>query len=204
MTVEVETSQGLRSGSTVVEIRAGKALGLLPQEAKAQVELKGEAVAVELPRGETLFALLRTADNSQSLQRAITAALDPDFGGGAEGFLKSVPKLGASEMLGRSATLGPQSYPLLVRFRDPKAPGTVEQVHSNKLSASFGAGTELKSIRVQITNDPIPNRLASLLPWIADYASRRARLSGSSSVAVMSNNLADNLGISDFSTEVAR
>jgi hypothetical protein len=204
MTVEVETPQGLRSGSSVVEIRAGKALGLLPEEAKAQVELRGEAVAVELPGGETLFALLRSTDGSQSLERVITAALDPTFKGGAQGFLDTVPKLGRSEMLGRSAGLRPDAYPLLVHFEDIRLPSTVKEVKWNSLPASFGPGVQLKSIKVETTNDPIVSKIASILPWVDEYARNRARLNGSTSIVVADNDLANNLSAGHFTTEALR
>src|SRR3546814_16053908 len=57
MTVEVETPTGVRSGSSVIETtitkgpRTGQGSGLT-------ATMKGEAVAVDLGSGQTLFALL--------------------------------------------------------------------------------------------------------------------------------------------------
>jgi hypothetical protein len=164
VTVEVDTPQGIRSGSSVVEIRAGKTLALLPQEAKAQVELRGEAVAVELPGGETLFALLRTADDKHSLERVITSALDPSFQGGAEGFLQTVPKLGRSDMTGRSAVIPEESYPVFVRFRDSGDPKSIEPVSADAFAATIGAGFKLRGITVQITEDPVTTGITGKLP----------------------------------------
>lgn len=57
MTVEVETPQGLRSGSSVLEstLVAGPQTG---QAGGAISSLKGETVTVDLPDRQTLFALL--------------------------------------------------------------------------------------------------------------------------------------------------
>lgn len=166
MTVEVETPQGLRTGSSVLEILAGKTMSLTPESAKAQVELHGEAVAVDLPGGETLFALLRTAINDQSLQRAITAALDPNFEGGAEGFLESVPKLGRPENVGRSAVLPASSYPVLVRFRNIADPKSVEAVDPNNLPGRSEAGVALRRITVTVTNGAVTSEIEKRLPWL--------------------------------------
>src|SRR5688572_22804894 len=67
MTVEVETPEGLRTGSAVREVTLndGKSWNWLPPfawfgEQRPQWRLKGEAVAVDLPSGQTLFVLLRS------------------------------------------------------------------------------------------------------------------------------------------------
>ena len=64
ITVEVETPAGLRSGSSVVEteVRKGKSWG---DASGTTFRLKGEAVAVDLPGGRTLFALLRGGGDTQ-------------------------------------------------------------------------------------------------------------------------------------------
>ena len=63
MTVEVETPEGLRRGSSVYQIWANDTTSILPDEAKRDWGSKGEAVAVDLPGGKTLFALMKTANS---------------------------------------------------------------------------------------------------------------------------------------------
>lgn len=60
LTVEVDTPQGLRKGSSVYEVWANNKTALLPDEAKRDWGVRGEAVAVDLPNGQTLFAPLKT------------------------------------------------------------------------------------------------------------------------------------------------
>jgi len=184
MTVEVDTPQGVRSGSGVFEIHASRALALLPQEHQAEIWLRGEAVPIDLPGGQQLFALLRPADDRGTSEGNITGALDPAFRGGAADFLASVARLSAPAMVGRSAALPPGSYPLLVRFRDPAIPGSVEVP---------GAGTRIRAIRLVITDEPVTSGLENRLPWLGTL---RHNLDGSS--ATFSRNLANNLSSTDF------
>ncbi|WP_144243874.1 hypothetical protein [Sphingopyxis sp. MWB1] len=55
LTAEVETPAGVRTGSSVIETIWDRGL--------SGATVRGEAVAVDLPNGQTLFVLLRTADN---------------------------------------------------------------------------------------------------------------------------------------------
>ncbi|MEP6868046.1 MAG: hypothetical protein ABJA20_05980, partial [Novosphingobium sp.] len=56
MTVEVETPQGLKSGSSVIQVVQTEQQGL--EGSHLDVRVTGEAVAVDLPGGQTVFALL--------------------------------------------------------------------------------------------------------------------------------------------------
>ena len=64
LTAEVQTPEGVRTGSSVIETTWDRGL--------SGATVKGEAVAVDLPNGQTLFVLLRTASN-------------PDWAGGVPG-----------------------------------------------------------------------------------------------------------------------
>ncbi|HEY8604753.1 MAG TPA: hypothetical protein VIL62_10545, partial [Tsuneonella suprasediminis] len=63
--VEVETPEGLKTGSSVIEVEqsmgrsAGTGFGEIIMR-----RVHGEAVAVDLPGGRTLFALLRSEDET--------------------------------------------------------------------------------------------------------------------------------------------
>jgi hypothetical protein len=65
MTVDVSTPEGLRSGSSVLEstITGGTPIG---DASGIQFDLRGEAVAVPLPNGKVLFALLRPASGGDA------------------------------------------------------------------------------------------------------------------------------------------
>ena len=62
MTVEVETPQGLKTDSSVYQVTAGYRPDLQPGGKAREWAARGEAVAVDLPGGKTLFALLKTTN----------------------------------------------------------------------------------------------------------------------------------------------
>ncbi len=65
LTVEVDTPEGLKTGPSVIEVRqsmgrsAGTGFGEIIMR-----RVHGEAVSVDLPGGRTLFALLRSEDQT--------------------------------------------------------------------------------------------------------------------------------------------
>lgn len=64
LTVEVETPEGLRTGSSVIEVDTRQTrFALNPSAAGVSERVRGEAVAVDLPGRRTLFALLRSDDD---------------------------------------------------------------------------------------------------------------------------------------------
>ena len=64
LTVEVETPEGLRTGSSVIEVQTDVASKLsISTPGQVRTRVRGESVAVDLPGGKTLFALLRSEEN---------------------------------------------------------------------------------------------------------------------------------------------
>jgi hypothetical protein len=184
MTVEVDTPQGVRSGSGVFEILARRNPKLLPDERAASAVLRGEAIPIDLRGGQTLFALLRPANGAREMEGSITGALDPEYRGGAEQFLASMDRLSARAMIGRSAALPPGSYPLLVRFRDPAVPASVEAPE---------AGIQIRAVRLVITDEPVTRGIERRLAWVGRL---RGYLSGQT--ASFGRDLANNLSSIDF------
>ena len=104
---------------------------------------RGEAVAVDLPGGQTLFALLPDPNLTQTV-------LDPEWnndwvesakrisgGNTPEGPLAMTPGAQTSRFA------KPIGYPRLVRFRNIDDPKTVEEVDPANLAVSFGPGARL-------------------------------------------------------------
>jgi hypothetical protein len=89
-------------------------------------------------------------------------------------------------------------YPMLVRFRDPQVPSSVEEVLPEDLATIFGAGVSLRSIWIQITDDPLSNQIVDRLPWLPEYKNiglDRSRIQ-------RGTNASQVLGGTSFSTEV--
>jgi hypothetical protein len=168
---EVQTPEGVRSGSSVIETVWDRGL--------SGATVRGEAVAVDLPDGQTLFILLRTASN-------------PDWAAGVPGIdPPDDPKhpVNADE---REAEAGrqvawmranrdvhylwggdvpedkAQYLPYMVRFTNLSDPKSIKLVAPGDLAAAFGAGYSLRSLTVQITDAPVTAEIGSRLPWLSD------------------------------------
>ena len=167
MTVEVETPQGPRSGSSIVEAKVIRELPLMGADGVVY-RIRGEAVVVDLPGGDALFALLgnepyHVALPTNGLRRGRS---DPP----------GAPELDARERDAadwpalRSArpliTLAPVDYPMLVRFQDIADPSSVERVEPLNLGASFGTGLHLLRITIQPTDEEARARVEQRLPWL--------------------------------------
>lgn len=165
ITVEVETPQGLRTGFAVHETQVSKSnIDLGDLNPKREMRTRGEAVAVDLPGGQTLFVLIPDSNLTQ-------AVLDPAWkndwvdsakrisgGDTPQGPLPMTP--GKSE----DRLAKPTGYPMLVRFRDLADPKTVEQVKPDDMAANFGAGVRLRRITLQVTEEAVTSGIAKKLP----------------------------------------
>lgn len=163
LTAQVQTPEGLKTGSSVIEVQwttPGKIFG---SQGSASYRLKGEAVAVDLPKGQTLFILLSTPWSYDWAAQAL----------GNTGILKTMVSAEGADPgvhpLPRTIMLGPDkldNYPYFVRFRDPRDPASIERVDPDALAKTFGPGTTLKALTVQLTSDPVTHGIYARLPWL--------------------------------------
>ena len=179
----VETPEGLRSGSSVIEVTWAMSRTSPPLGGSGYT-VKGEAAAVDLPGGQTLFVLLRSAEDvdwaAWVIKRIPTAGMVEQA--------KPTPSNRAAQIAsekryldlvradrGIHAVWKPEpphnlpglSVPYFVRFRDIRDPKSVEQVDPADLAKSFGPGVSLKSLTVQVTDDPVTTGIEKRLGWLA-------------------------------------
>lgn len=156
MTVEVDTPAGPRRGFSVREISSR--LQSVPGRGgpTPMTKFKGEAVAVDLPNGRTLFALIDESIN-------VTSIFEPDDRT-PELFVANVVKLGRGDQHGRTVVLSADNYPRLVTFRDIRDPTSVQEVDPAHLAASFGPGVRLRRIMLEITGDGVTSGIQKRLP----------------------------------------
>ncbi|UVO55466.1 hypothetical protein [Sphingomonas sp. SUN039] len=172
MTVEVETPAGLRVGSAVREVKFGKHSGADGQTGYANV--RGEAVAVDLPGGRTLFALLRNDRVGPDYGGAIAMMTGLSFPAGkniaaqADGTVLLYPKspAAATNAAWTRDYCDPDFWPTLVTFGDILNPKSVERVVPAALDKSFGAGVTLRRITVAVTDDPVTTGIDKRLRWL--------------------------------------
>ena len=154
MTVEVETPHGLKTGSSVYDVRAYKTSDLLTGGSSSDSDLRGEALAVDLPDGKTLFALLKTVNTPghDDLAYMSMRSLDPAFNYNRA---ESAQRIASGDGIQSPAEVAPSDYPMLVTFNDTNDPASVARIDPRNLAASLGAGVRLKSIMVEVTDDDV-------------------------------------------------
>lgn len=163
LSLEVATPEGVRSGSSVVEVALRHQFVIGAGELLHR-DLRGEAAVVDLgPRGPLFCLLVRSGGaNSRSADELFQAGF-PTKSEGIEDFLTQVDQLQARK--GR-AELQPAQLPMLVRFRDIADPKTVERVDPNDLAKSFGPGVRLKRATIEITDDAVTRGIEKRLGWL--------------------------------------
>lgn len=158
MTVAVDTPQGVRTDSSVFEVAAARIGNILPEGAKRDWQVTGETVAVDLPGGATLFALLKTHAHFEDMMGLSMASLHSDFPGTGYDVVGVATELARGEHPG-PAQVAPENYPTLVTFADEADPASVTLVEPGALAAHFGPGTARRGITVELTDEAVTRGL---------------------------------------------
>jgi hypothetical protein len=171
MVVEVNTPQGLRLGESVREVRFYARVN-----GGDGASVKGEAIAIDLPGGHTLFVLLSGANGDVDYGAWIADwALKRDLSpGGANAGYK--PGRFAEIYPTWPRTISPIIHtkgPQLVHFGDIRDPKSVAAVDPAHLDAAFGPGVTLKRITVQVTDEPVTTGIEKRLGWLGAYPEPR-------------------------------
>lgn len=186
LTVEVDTPEGVKSGSSVYQVQAKKLPKLLPEMGTRSVEVRGEAVAIDLPGGQTLFALLKTGAHFGDMMGLSMNTLHPDFRGARYDVVGVAKALKKGQYPG-PAKVAPADYPMLVTFTDIADPASVVQVDPGDLAASFGEEVRLRRITVEVTGDRVTTGIQKRLPAPSDkgFYGMRVQVDGEEKVAVL-------------------
>lgn len=221
LTVEVETPEGLKTGSSVIEVSTSTTSSTsIPSPGAVRHRLNGEAVTIDLGQHGTLFALLRS-DVDVDWATNLLFLLAPDVGAVRDenGKYDSDASFRAryeAMLQNRRLIVLPRTFhhirvlrdmparPMLVRFRDITDPTTVERVDPDDLAASFGEGVKLRRVTVQLTDDPVTTGIERRLGWIDSYRLNKFDGSKSRITDRRKKDLASQLSAGSFSTEFAK
>lgn len=175
LTVEVDTPEGLKAGSSVIEVKQRLVRrGSSPANTAVERRVRGEAVAVDLPGEKTLFALLRS-DNNVDWASYVMQTLAPHID--SESFAQQLDNM----LLLKGEIVLPRTfppvghlkersaYPMLVTFGDLDDPTSVERVDPDDLAMTFGEGISLGRITVQITDGPVTSGITRRLVWLSEH-----------------------------------
>lgn len=163
LSVQVDTPEGRRVGSSVTEVRTVIGRPFPNPGVIAERFVTAEATVVPLPNGEHLFALVSPeviGPISNRIAPPDDVEADP---GGWDNLRETVRRLATGKY---QARVPPNVYPMLIRFRDRRDPATAEEVKPNDLGAAFGPGYRLAGMTVRTTNKPPTRKLINHLPWL--------------------------------------
>lgn len=175
LTLTVDTPEGPKSGSGVIEVSAIYNDGLfrgLGAGRGSSTGCRGEAIAIDLGERGWLFVMLtpdiaRHDDVSrrQSLNAAalLLAAFRSQIPSQEWRYDKIYRLLAQQQAKGDVPVM---ELPLLVRFRDGADPLSAERVDPANLAEAFGTGYGLRNARIELTNDAVTWSLAKRFAWV--------------------------------------
>jgi hypothetical protein len=179
--VVVDTPEGQRAGSNVVELKIHFPGGMTRALGYAvRAEGRGEATVVDLgPRG-LLFATVASEQSLASGGVEFYAGCEAPFprerfsgkqaGSTDDEYVEYLDNLNRQKPRGDV----PFKYlPMLVRFRDLSDPTSVERVDPSDLAASFGPGVKLDRMSIEITDAVATKGIEAVLPWLTRGESQR-------------------------------
>ena len=154
LTVEIETPDGIKTGSAVRKIRASKNFAGVINNAAPIVmyEVMGEAVAI--PLGERILFISIGDDAYEQVYAAFGYASGDDWKQ-----IQSVLRLEKGERAELKKRIGN-----FYTFMDEADPVSLERLTSQDFARVFGEGVFFKGATVEIVDDVISWRVATLLP----------------------------------------
>jgi hypothetical protein len=190
LTVTIMTPNGEVSGSSVTRTKLQFAEDTwLTAGSQYQGNYGGEAVIVELAPNKYLFA----PTDERLITLVLKVFIDP--------YAAASPKKEQAnqvEAMRAKKTLAADDYPKLVTFTDINDPKSVKLVDAANLAATFGTGYRLKSITLEITDEPeTKGKAEQVLPWLKTVTSNLDGSKYSSPQLGLSNNI----NVGNFSTE---
>lgn len=195
MTVEVDTPEGVKSGSSVIEVTTRQ----WPESIKGlssghynNMSIEGESVFIDLGNGKNLVTLLATGQYAQDYRDVERFPARAFLGLGHQ---ESYQNLGLKwakrlvNMVGQKASLRPEHRPTLVTFSDVNDPESIQLVYASEVleyrekrpsprmfkssvvadhfEYIFGKGYALKDITIEITNEnPTDKQVSNKLPLL--------------------------------------
>jgi hypothetical protein len=164
LTLEVETPDGLKTGSSVIEPSA-RAQPLILVNSTAVTDLKGDAVFVDLGKVGSVLGLLAVGKEIQAPYGPVYLAIK-SFG---------VPNCKQPfcqwrEIAHKSGErdFPPDLVPALVTLSSSGDPKSARFLRPGELETVFGPGYRLKRAWIELTQEPVTHEISEKLPWVHD------------------------------------
>ena len=165
LTLEVETPEGLKTGSSVIKSQISGQPQLLT-DSPGHVNLWGDAVFVDLGNGKNVIALLASGDGALNVDAPVWLAIR------AFNVMDCPEYFCAWQRIARETgarVLRPDLMPTLVTFADVNDPKTAQVIQPGELPAVFGSGYRFKRAWIELTNDPVTRTIEQKLPWLVGF-----------------------------------
>jgi hypothetical protein len=182
LTLAVNTPQGIKRGSSVVEDVFWSVS--IPERGITH-RLGGEALYLDLgPGARPLIALLTSHIHQKyGVDRRWTRDAGPNdnllvqlYGPPSADFMDNVARL--ARMRG-PRRITPADLPDLVTFADVNDPASVVEVNPKDLQATLGQNVTWNEMTLEMTDEPITTGIKAKLPWLSVYFAKNLRLDGS-------------------------
>ena len=187
MTVEVETPEGVKSGSAVREIYARDSTNQLIGGVRGVCanNAKGEAVVVDLGKRGVLFVLLTQGGGSTDHMWQVVHATFPRDGILGGSCLEEGIKYYAS--LKAEGDVPLKAMPMMVTFADMDDPTSVQYVYGaesyqeplphggskrawrlkeDNFEKLFGRGVKLHRVKLEMADEPVTEEVGEWLSWL--------------------------------------
>ena len=155
----------MKSGSSVIEVQTKGIFSMQSSTGRTfQSKVRGQAVAIDVAPGQTIFALLARPDNADFAKSVAFAALKPvrDKGRNPNDY---AGELTAMTQVTGSRELPRDRWPLFVRFRDIGDPKTIVDVDPDDLRTIDLLGS-VRRVTIAIVADPVTTGIEKRLPWL--------------------------------------
>lgn len=160
ITVEVETPEGIKTGSAIREIHAISSIKIGDTGGGA-AGVKGEAVVVDLGERGALFATIGEDFGYSVMFKA--------FPYSKGGLTKEGMEYYSSLKDAKANLLEIEALPRFVKFRTLNDPLSVKLVDIHDLAKDFGEGVKIKEVTIETTTEPVTWGLVErFLPWLTE------------------------------------
>jgi hypothetical protein len=167
LTIEIMTPDGLRSGSSVLEVLSSETTVGLIEMRGVRSALRGEAVFVDLGQGRNVVALLGGGPDASDED---TMFRMPVIAFGLEKLSwEQQQKALAGSLTGKSADVPDGALPTLVTFSNVSDPTTARVVAPSDLQSAFGPGIRFNRAWIEMTKDTVTRGIEKNLPFLVTF-----------------------------------
>jgi hypothetical protein len=170
LSFEVETPDGMRTGSSVIEVRYEMFPELLTDRDHIS-RVFGEAVFVDLGQGKNLIGLLASGPSGEDVDYPSGIVFQAfKLDGNDPNRPKRLPQLHGKRDLDIYSSsqhdVTRRFLPTFVTFRDLTDFKSVRIAPPGLFDEIFGVGYKLRNVWIEMADDPPTEKIQKILPWL--------------------------------------